>query len=127
MREPAPPTAPRFYPWCDAYGKEHPDIPRCCASARGRGLNRKYHRQCDRKGVVQRGPHAGREGWYCLQHDPAKRDEERVERVAPILLQLLREALELMPRTKSAADWRRRAEAAIAKAEGRVTKTEDIP
>jgi hypothetical protein len=111
-----PMVKPAFYPWRDAYGKEHPDIPRCCGNARRRGFVKGYYHQCDRRGVVQRGAFCGREGWYCLQHDPAKKEERRVEELAPVLLKLLREAVEFVPRTKKASDWHRRAEAIVARA-----------
>ena len=116
----APTCAPRFFPWRDTYGREHPDVPRCAGYTqdRGQASARRGH-TCDRKGVVQGGFYAGREAWYCLQHDPARRDEQRVAALAPVLLELVQEALALMPRTKRSATWRRRAEAALSTAETR--------
>jgi hypothetical protein len=113
--------APPFYPWRDAYGREHPDIPRCVGETRPRNSWSKWRtwRDCQRKGVVKRGEYGGREAWFCLQHDPARRDERRVAELAPVFVDLLRQALELMPRTKRSADWLRQAEAVLAKAEGR--------
>jgi len=131
MTDPIPPTTPanmptepRFYPWRDAYGREHPEIPRCVGSTHPRNSwSRRSWRDCQRKGVVQRGTYASREAWFCLQHDPAKRGERRVEKLAPILLELLREGTKLMPvaKDRTRADWLRRAEAAISKAEGRAS------
>jgi hypothetical protein len=103
----------RFQPWRDDYGRVHDDIPRCCGHAMRRGSFVRYADQCHRKGVVQRGafdPAVGRgERWYCLQHDPKRADERKIEKSAPILIDLLREAVELMPRTKKSEDWIRRA------------------
>jgi hypothetical protein len=112
-------VTPAFYPWCDAYGREHPGTPRCVGETTPRRSWSKGRtwRDCQRKGVVQRGTYAGRQAWFCLQHDPARRDERRVADLAPVLLDLLRRAAELMPRTKRSAEWLRRAEAALAKAD----------
>ncbi len=102
----------RFAPWRDEYGRVHENVPRCCGWSRPRN-SWSGTRECHRKGVVQRGPgdftlwHPER--WYCLQHDPARADERRIADAAPILRVLLREALDLMPQTKRAAEWRRRA------------------
>ena len=116
----APGCAPRWYPWRDDLEKFHPDVPRCTGGTRPRGFGRsRGGGDCSRKGVVQRGVYAGREAWYCLQHDPARRDERRIAELAPIFLGLLREALDLVPRTKRSADWLRRAERALAKANDR--------
>ncbi len=114
-------AAPSFCPWHDAYGREHPDIPRCVGAMRPRTSwsKRRTWRDCQRKGVVKRGTYAGREAWFCLQHDPAKRNERRVAELAPVFMELLRQALDLMPRTKRSGDWLRRAEAVLARAEGR--------
>ena len=116
----APGCAARWYPWRDPYGRLHPEVPRCLGGAkpRGFGLTRRGG-DCQRKGVVRRGLCGDREGWYCLQHDPARRDERRVAELAPVFLALLREGVELMPRTKRAAGWLRSAESALAKAEKR--------
>lgn len=113
-------AAPPFYPWRDAYGREHPDIPRCVGETRPRNSWSKSQtwRDCQRKGVVKRGTYAGREAWFCLQHDPARHDERRVAELAPVFMDLLRQALDLIPRTKRSSDWLRRAEAVLAKAEG---------
>jgi hypothetical protein len=109
-----------FYPWRDAYGREHPGTPRCVGETMPRSSWSKGRawRDCQRKGVVQRGTYAGRQAWFCLQHDPARRDERRVAELAPVLLDLLRRAVDLMPRTKSSAEWLRRAGAALGKADG---------
>lgn len=123
---PSAANAPRFYPWRDAYGNEHHDIPRCTGTTRShRSPWSKYARDCKRKGVVQRGSYGDREAWYCLQHDPARKDEKRVADLGPSLLELVAEALALVPRTKRTSDWHRRAEAAITKAEGRRVPAED--
>ena len=112
----APGCVPRWYPWRDPYGRVHAEVPRCVGGTKPRGFGRtRRGGDCQRKGVVQRGLCGGREGWYCLQHDPARRDERRVAELAPIFMALLREAVELMPRTKRASDWRRRVDAALAK------------
>ena len=113
-------NAPAFFPWHDEYGREHPSIPRCVGETRPRDSRsrwRTYH-ECKRKGVVQRGVYAGREAWFCLQHDPRRQDERRLAALAPQLLDLVREALELMPATKRARDWRRRAEGVVDRSEG---------
>lgn len=109
---------PPFRAWRDPYGVEHPDVPRCSGSATRRGIIRPYTADCSRKGVVFAGVRYGWERWYCLQHDPAKRDEKRVAELAPTLLELVRQARDLMPRTKATLAWRERAERAIARAEG---------
>lgn len=72
-------ATPAFYPWRDAYGREHPDIPRCVWFTRPRGSwSRRSVRDCQRKCVVTHGSYAGREAWFCRLHDPARRDERRV-------------------------------------------------
>lgn len=112
----------RFAPWRDEYGRLHEDIPRCCGYTRPRNSWSSRVGDCHRKGVVQRGTWDGSyhpERWYCLQHDPARRDEKRVADEASALLQLVRDALGLMPRTKAGAAWRERAERVIGRAEGR--------
>ena len=58
------------------------------------------------------------EAWFCLQHDPRREDDRRVTALAPVLLGLVREALDLVPTVKRTAEWRRRAEAVVARAEG---------
>lgn len=114
-------ASPPFYPWRDANGREHPDIPRCVGETRPRNSwsRSRTWRDCQRKGVVKRGTYGGREAWFCLQHDPARRDERRVAELAPLFMDLLRQALELMPRTKRSAEWLRRTGAVLARAEGR--------
>lgn len=116
-----PMATPRFYPWRDAYGREHASLPRCMGETKPRNPWSKgwARRDCQRKGVVQRGTYAGREAWFCLQHDPARRAERRVAVMAPVLLELVRMAVDLVPRTKRSSDWLRRAESALARAEGR--------
>ena len=123
----------RFTPWRDDSGREHPSVPRCCGYTNPRNSWSSRVGDCRRKGVVQRGseppaafdPALGpawilpRERWYCLQHDPARKDEKRVAELAPSLRDLLAEALELVPATKRSADWRRRAEALLEKARPR--------
>ena len=113
----APTCAPRFFPWRDAYGREHADVPRCEGYTRPSGWS-KHGSTCQRKGVVHRGTDR-RELYYCLQHDPKKQDEKRVADLAPLLLELLGEGVELMPRTKKAAYWLRRAQGVLEKAEKR--------
>jgi hypothetical protein len=78
-------VTPAFYPWRDAYGREHPGTPRCVGGTKPRGSWSKGRtwRECQRKGVVQRGTYAGRQAWFCLQHDPARREERRVAELAP--------------------------------------------
>ena len=114
-------VTPRFFPWRDAYGREHPGTPRCVGETRRRRAWSavRVGRDCQRKGVVQRGTYAGRQAWFCLQHDPARRDERRVAELAPVLIELLRQALELVPRTKRSAGWLRHAGAAVANVDGR--------
>lgn len=106
----------RFAPWRDDYGRTHEDIPRCCGWTKPRNAWSKRAGECQRKGVVQRGAfdpavwHGER--WYCLQHDPARKDEKRVAEAAPALRALLREALELdcYASNKRSRSWRERAE-----------------
>ncbi len=116
----AAPATPRFYAWRDEYGREHPDSPRCMGETKPRNARSKWRtwHECKRKGVVKRGIYAGREAWFCLQHDPKRQDERRVAVLAPQLLELVREALELVASTKRSRDWRRRAEGVVERAEG---------
>lgn len=93
-------AAPSFYPWRDAYGREHADIPRCMGATSPRHpwmVKGRVYRDCQRRGVVKRATDGAREYWFCLQHDPAKRDERRIGGLAPAFLDLLRQALDLMP------------------------------
>jgi hypothetical protein len=118
---PAPGTSSLpFYPWRDEYGREHPDIPRCIGETKPRSARSKWRawHECKRKGVVKRGTYGNREAWFCLQHDPRREDDRRVSVLAPTLLDLVRDALELIPAVKRSAEWRRRAAAVLAKAEG---------
>jgi hypothetical protein len=113
----------RFAPWRDEYGRLHENIPRCSGYTRPRNSWSKSPGECHRKGVVQRGAfdlaawHGER--WYCLQHDPARRDEKLVAEAASTMRDLLVEALELMPRTKRAAAWRERAQVLLDRTEAR--------
>ena len=52
-------------------------------------------------------------------HNEAQRIGRRVAELAPVFMDLLRQALDLVSRTKRSADWRRRAEGVLARAEGR--------
>jgi hypothetical protein len=94
-------------------------VPRCCGSTAPRNPWSQHGGECTRRGVVFAGVRYGREYWYCLQHDPKRADEKRVADLAPVLLELVREAVERMPRTKAAQEWRERAQVTLAKAEGR--------
>jgi hypothetical protein len=111
----------RFAPWRDEYGRLHEDVPRCCGYTRPRNAWSSRVGECHRKGVVQRGAfdpvvwHGER--WYCLQHDPARRDEKRVAEAAPTMRGLLAEAIELMPQTKRSAAWHERAQALLDRTE----------
>ena len=78
---------------------------------------RGVERDCRRRGVVLRGTYGGRDAWFCLQHDPGRREERRVAELAPALLELVRDALGLVPRTKRSAGWRNRAEALVGEIE----------
>ena len=116
----AAPATTRFYPWRDEYGREHPEIPRCMGETKPRNARAKWRtwHECKRKGVVRWGMYGDREAWFCLQHDPRREDDRRVAALAPTLLDLVREALDLVPLVKRSADWRRRAEAVLARAGG---------
>ena len=113
-------TAPAFYPWRDEYGREHPGVPRCMGETKPRNARSKWGtwHECKRKGVVKWGMYGDREAWFCLQHDPRREDDRRVAALAPTLLDLVREALDLVPTVKRSAEWRRRAEAVLARAAG---------
>ncbi len=113
-------STPAFFPWRDEFSREHPSIPRCIGETRPRDSRSKWRtfHECKRKGVIKRGIYAGREAWFCLQHDPRRQDDRRVAALAPQLLDLVREALELMPPTKRAREWRRRAEGLVDRSEG---------
>ena len=110
---------PPFYSWRDKYGREHPDIPRCMGETKPRNAHSKWRtwHECKRKGVVKRGTYGNREAWFCLQHDPRREDDRRVAALAPALLALVREALDLVPNVKRAAEWRRRPAAILARAD----------
>jgi hypothetical protein len=111
-------TKPRFIAWRDAYGREHPEVPRCLGGTKPRsGRSRWTSHECKRKGVVQRGTYGGREAWFCLQHDPRREDDRRVETLAPTLLDLVREALDLVVLTRRTEAWRKRAEAVVGRAD----------
>lgn len=115
---PASLAGPAFFPWRDEYGREHPDIPRCMGETKPRSARSKWRtwHECKRKGVVKRGMYGDREAWFCLQHDPKREDDRRVAALAPALLDLLREALDLVPLVKRTAEWRQRAEGVLARA-----------
>jgi hypothetical protein len=111
------PRAP-FRRWRDPYGGDTTE-PRCCGTTAPRNPWSKHGGECTRKGVVFAGIVYGWERWYCMQHAPARKDEKRVAELAPTLRDLLREALQLMPRTKRSAEWRELAEIALERADGR--------
>jgi hypothetical protein len=66
---------------------------------------------------VQRGLYGDREAWFCLQHDPRREDDRRVAALAPVLLDLVREALDLVVLSRRTEAWRKRAEAIVGKAD----------
>lgn len=107
----------RFYAWRDENGRVHEDVPKCMGWKKPRNSWSKRGGECRRKGVVRRGMYGELETWFCLQHDPAREDEKRIAAAAPTLRDLLQEALELMPRTKSTAAWRERAQVLLEKTE----------
>src|SRR5512138_3519431 len=118
----------RFAPWRDENGRLHEDVPRCCGYTRPRNSWSKMPGDCRRRGVVQRGVERGwmydRERWFCLQHDPARRDEKRVAEAAPALRALLAEALELQcfASSKASRSWRERAERLLKTLEPKETR-----
>ena len=124
-------NTPLFQLWRDEYGREHPDIPRCMGETKPRNARSKWRtwHECKRKGVVKLEMYGDREAWFCLAHDPGREGDRRVAALAPLLLGLVREALDLVPTAKRSAEWRRRAEAVLGRAEdsGRSTTGRDDP
>jgi hypothetical protein len=108
---------PRFFAWRDEYGREHSEIPRCLGETKLRsGRSRWASHECKRRGAVQRGTYDGREAWFCLQHDPQREHDRRVATLAPVLLDLVREALDLVVLSRRTESWRKRAEAVVGEA-----------